>query len=259
MRAHLVQFDIAWEDPTENFSRVRTLLRAAKPARGDLVVLPEMFDTGFSMNTARTADRGETLAFLAGLADELGVLVQGGRTVMGPEGARNEMVTLAPGSAEPIARYAKIHLFSLGGEQQAIAHGQDLDYYDWPAEGGSLRVCPTICYDLRFPELFRRGLLGGAELFALGACWLEARHAHWPALLLARAIENQAFVLGVNRVGTDPNARYLGGSIAIDPRGTILGQLGDQPGVLSVEIDPSVVRASRKSFPAWKDHRLLRP
>jgi predicted amidohydrolase len=118
-------------------------------------------------------------------------------------------------------------------------------------------VCPAICYDLRFPELFRLGLLKGAEVYALGANWPDARQAHWRALLIARAIENQAFVLGVNRTGRDPHLNYAGGSIAVGPQGEVLGELAAEEAVLSVEIAPREVHAWREKFPAWKDGKLL--
>ncbi len=262
MRAHLVQLDIAWEDPASNFEKVRQLLDKAPVEAGDFVLLPEMFDTGFSMNTAVTADKGGTLRFLTELAEDLGVTVQGGRTAAPCHACRasNVMTAIAPGKdrgpTRLLCEFKKIHMFPLGQEKQTIEHGRDVLTYAWEGPGGVLKVCPAVCYDLRFPELFRRGLALGAELFALGACWLEGRHAHWKPLLVARAIENQAYVLGVNRVGRDPNARYLGGSVVIDPRGNVVGELAEAEGVLSAEIDPAEVRTWREKFPAWRDQVL---
>src|SRR5690606_23399722 len=120
----------------------------------------------------------------------------------------------------------------------------------------TLTICPAICYDLRFPELFRIGLGMGAEAFCLGANWPQARQNHWRALAIARAIENQAFVFALNRTGADPHLQYGGGSIAVGPKGEILGELGDEEQVLSVEVDPEVVHAWRREFPAWRDLRL---
>ena len=255
MRAHLVQLDIAWEDPERNYERVADLLDGAPVEPGDLVVLPEMFDTGFSFNIERTADSGRTIAFLVELARDLKATVQGARTVMACHCARatNRATVIGPDGAL-LAEYSKIHPFSYGHEPERFDGGADVVTYRW--EG--LVVCPAVCYDLRFPELFRRGLLRGAQAFAVGANWPEARHAHWRALLVARAIENQAFVLGVNRAGNDPNAAYAGGSIALAPRGEVLGELGPEPGVLSVEVDPGALRSWRETFPAWKDVKLLR-
>jgi len=259
MRAHLVQFDIAWEDPAENFRRVDRLVGGADIDEGDLVVLPEMFDTGFSFDTDRTADRdGATARFLSELADDLGCLVQGGRTVRTCVAdhcrpARNMATVFGPGG-KLVAEYAKVHPFTFGGEDAAFEGGDGIVLYEW----AGVKVCPAVCYDLRFPELFRLGLLAGAEVFCFGANWPAARAGHWRALSIARAIENQGYVLGVNRVGADPNVAYVGGSIAVDPKGEAVGELGDEPGVLSVAVEPGAVRAWREAFPAWRDVRLLK-
>jgi omega-amidase len=265
MRAHLVQFDIAWEDRAANFLKVERLLSQAPVEPGDLVLLPEMFDTGFSLNTGQTADReGQTLRFLSDLAEDLGVIVQGGRTVHDCHCAKahNRMSVLGPGG-DLLADYSKIHPFSYGKEHEHFAGGDTVMTYTWAGEKGgagvALTVCPAICYDLRFPELFRRGMQMGAEVFAIGACWPDARQAHWRALLVARAIENQAFVLAVNRTGSDPTLKYAGGSIAVGPKGEVVGELGPEERVLSVPVDPAAVHEWRARFPAWKDARLLAP
>ena len=258
MRAHLVQLDIAWEDRRANFDRVEGLLSGASCRHGDLVVLPEMFDSGFSFNIPRTADeKGETLAYLKELAQKLGVTVHGARTVRkaGAKHAENR-ATVVGARGDVLADYAKVHPFSYGKEQEHFEGGGEVVVYRWEGEGGALTVCPAVCYDLRFPELFRQGLMKGAEVYAVGANWPEARAHHWRALLIARAIENQAFALGVNRVGRDPNLAYAGGSVAVGPRGDVLGELGAEEGVLSVEIDPREVRAWREKFPAWRDAKV---
>lgn len=256
MRAHLLQTDICWHDRRANFDRVRALLAPLALAAGDLILLPEMFDTGFSMDTRTTADSdGTTLAFLAGVALDFNAFVLGGRTVHSPRGAKasNTLSILSPGGAV-VGEYQKIHPFSIGRENEAFEGGTRVVTFTTPGPP-PLTVCPTICYDLRFPELFRIGLSRGAQLFTVHANWLSTRHAHWRILALARAIENQAYVLAVNRVGKDPNASYLGGTIAINPRGEVIGELGDQEGVLSVEIDPEEVRRWRDIFPAVRDRR----
>lgn len=260
VHAHLVQLDIAWEDAAANFRRVRDLLGAAPVRPGDLVLLPEMFDTGFSLNVEATADAGGTLSFLAGLARELGAYVQGGRTVAAAGGRATNRATAVAPDGSVVCDYRKIHPFSLGREPERFDGGDEVTTYDWAGSSApdrGLKVCPAVCYDLRFPELFRLGLLKGAEAYTVGANWPESRRAHWRALLVARAIENQAFVLGVNRTGRDPNLAYAGGSIAVGPRGSVLGELGPEEGVLSVEIDPREVHAWRGKFPAWRDARLL--
>lgn len=270
MRAHLVQLDIAWEDPDENFDRVDRLLTHTRVTPGDLVLLPEMFSVGFSLNTAVTADRGGTLAYLERLAEDTGAIVQGGRALQPCDCdlATNVMSVLdgSGGPDQPVrlaAEYAKVHPFSFGREPESFKGGEDIVVYPWGGQGeapqSGLAVAPGVCYDLRFPELFRRQMLQGAECFALGACWPETRQAHWRALAVARAIENQAFMLACNRTGDDPYLRYAGGSIVIDPQGEVLGELGSEQAVLSVEIDPERVRQWRTAFGAWKDARLIGP
>ena len=255
MRAHLLQLDLAWEDHEANYRLVEDTLDKADPDQGDLVVLPELFDTGFSFRTEKNADTEDrTLQFLLGLADDLGVTIQGSRTIRpcDCDKAFNAATVVAPGE-RLLCEYRKVHPFTFGREPEFFQGGSDLLTYTW----NDLTVCPAICYDLRFPELFRKGLEMGAQIFALGANWPSPRQHHWRALAIARAIENQAFVLAVNRTGNDPHLSYTGGTIAVAPTGDILGELDEWPATLSVEIDPEVLHTWRDTFPAWKDMRLL--
>jgi len=254
MRVHLVQTDIAWENRPENYRRVTAALDGAGVRPGSFVLLPEMFDTGFSFNLPVTADRDHaTLSFLRDTAKRLSVTLQGARTVIGPDGrGRNQAPIIAP-DGSLLAAFDKIHPFSFGKETEFFTGGDRV--LTFPC--GDTTICPAICYDLRFPELFRRGMTMGAEVFALGANWPAPRKLHRRALGVARAIENQAFMLCVNRCGHDPNAQYEGGTYAVDPKGEVLGELGDQPGVLTLDLDLAALRDWRARFPAWKDARLL--
>jgi len=256
MQAHLIQLDISWEDKHANYEGVRRHLDQCGPKQGDLIVLPELFDVGFTLNTQVANDSsGETLAFLQQLANETKCYIHGSRATRDPDAshALNNATICAPSHDTPICEYAKIHPFSFGRESESYVGGQSLKHYDWNA----LRVCPAVCYDLRFPELFRLGVREGAHVFALGANWPSHRQSHWRTLNIARAIENQCFVLAVNRCGNDPHLPYAGGSIAIDPKGTILGELDDTEAVLSVEIDPSILHEWRTTFPALNDISLI--
>lgn len=257
MRAHLVQMDIVWEDRAANHALVERMLDGADVRPGDLVVLPELFDVGFTLNLDKAPDKaGDTLRFLLRLADDLGVTIHGSRAVRpcDCDKARN-MVTVAAGE-RVLSEYAKIHPFSFGREPESYGGGDRVEMYDWVSGVERLAVCPAVCYDLRFPELFRIGAVRGAEAFVIGANWPRTRQAHWRALLVARAIENQAVVIGVNRVGRDPHLEYAGGSIAVSAKGEVLGEMGDSIGVLTVEIDPAEVRSWRETFPALRDVRL---
>lgn len=253
--------DLAWEDRPENHRHLLRLLTAIPglPGSGDLVVLPEMFDTGFSFNLARTSDAdGLTLGFLCETARKFGITLHGSRTVIGPEGRGRNRATIAGPDGGVLAEYDKIHPFSFGRESEFFTGGSDVPTYPWSQNGQTLTACPAICYDLRFPELFRIGMLRGAEIFVLGANWPAPRKLHRRALSIARAIENQAFMLCVNRAGRDPYLEYAGESIAVSPTGEVIAEAGQGEEVLTVELDPAAVRDWRGKFPAWKDARLIR-
>ena len=252
---HLVQLDIAWEDKAANFARVRALLAATPPSPGSLVVLPEMFASGFSLNLAvtRQSVAREDEAFLAVLAREHRAFITGGVISTGSAAmGRNESVTFSPDGAL-LARYAKIHPFSLGGEAQGHEAGTEIVTFEW----GGFVVAPFVCYDLRFPEIFRAAARRGASLFVVSALWPVKRQQHWLTLLQARAIENQACVIGVNRVGSEPQYSYAGRSVVVDPHGVIIADAGEQERVLTASIDPDLVTAWRRDFPALRDaHRF---
>lgn len=260
MQAHLIQLDIAWEDKATNHRRVRELIDTAPITPGDLIVLPELFDVGFTLNTNIAIDKdNSTLAFLQSLANETRCTVHGSRAIQSPDPTKafNCATITMPNLDAPVCEYAKIHPFSYGRESESYTGGDHIKHYNWTNNNTTLRVCPAICYDLRFPSLFRLGAKDGAQVFVYGANWPSTRQAHWRTLSIARAIENQAFVIAVNRTGNDPHLNYIGGSIAIDPKGEILGELNNEEAVLSVNIDPQVVTQWRETFPALRDMKLI--
>lgn len=259
MQAHLIQMDIVWEDRPANHALVERMLDGVDVRAGDLVVLPELFDVGFTLNLEVAPDReGATLRFLLGLADDLGVTIHGSRAVRpcDCDKAFNTVCAVAPGG-RLLCEYAKVHPFSYGREGEKYKGGERVEMYAWSDGAEALQICPAVCYDLRFPELFRLGAKRGAEVFVVGANWPRPRQHHWRALLIARAVENQAYVLGVNRCGNDPHLAYAGGTIAVSPTGEVVGELGEGPGVLTVEVDPGLVRRWRAEFPALRDVRLI--
>lgn len=247
------QLDVVWEDPARNMDAVRSLLAAEEIPAESLIVLPELFATGYSMDTQRIVEPvpSPTLEFLVSLAREHDSTVVGGMAAAGQGGrARNEAVAVGPGGGV-LARYAKMYPFSAAGETEHYEPGDNVLSF---AAGGFV-VCPFVCYDLRFPEVFRAAVRRGAELFVVIANWPAARIGHWETLLRARAIENQAFVVGINRVGSDPNFNFPGHSLIIDPHGNVLAQAGETAGIVSAELDPLAVSSWRREFPALKDIR----
>lgn len=254
MNIAVVQLDSAWADKAGNFARVESLIDAAQVTPGSLVVLPEMFATGFCMDSAVTAEPegGETEEFLGSIARRHRVAVIGGLVGRGAGGlARNEAVAMSPDGGL-IARYAKQRPFSGAGEDAAYARGAGGVTF---ALGG-FTIAPLICYDLRFPELFRDAVRDGAALFVVIAAWPAARIGHWTALLRARAIENQAAVIGVNRTGREPQVEYCGGSLVVDAQGSVVAESGESECVVKAVLDPEKVRAWRSEFPALRDAGL---
>jgi predicted amidohydrolase len=251
MKVHLVQLDSVWEDPRASYAQVERLLAATPPEAGALVVMPEMFATGFSLDLTKTCAGAalEAEAFLAGLARRYGVAVVGGITRPGAGGmGRNEALVLAP-DGRVLARYLKQRPFSGGGEDLAHERGEVPALFEWDG----VRVAPLVCYDLRFPEVFRAALRAGAEMFVVIAAWPTTRIEHWITLLRARAIENQAIVVGVNRTGEEPQHRYCGRSLVVDCHGQVLADAGEAEGVTACEIASSSAREWREQFPAVRD------
>jgi predicted amidohydrolase len=250
------QLDIVWEDRGANHARVRDMLAVSPPQPGGLVVLPEMFASGFSMDVAKIADNDgqPTQRFLSELAREYQVHIVGGVATRGADGrGKNEAVVIAPDGAENV-RYQKIHPFSYGGETKCYSAGRQIVVFDI----GGFTIAPFICYDLRFPEIFRQAIRQGANLFVVIANWPTTRVNHWTMLLQARAIENQAYVVGVNRCGMDPNMDYPGRSLVVDPKGQILSDGGSTPGVISAILNLQELQDYRRQFPALTDMRFVR-
>lgn len=250
---HLVQLDCAWEDKQANFERVRQLLGESRPAPGALIVLPEMFATGFSFQTSITAepDGGMTESFLGEIARQWRCGVIGGLVHRDEHGACRNQALVMDESGAALARYSKIHPFTLGGEDRCHAAGTDVALASW----GGWTLAPLVCYDLRFPELAREAALLGAEVLVFIASWPAKRWHHWLALLQARAIENLAYVIGVNRCGADPDFSYQGRSVVVDPHGAIIADAGSHEHVISAVMERRVLTSWRAEFPALKDAR----
>ena len=247
-----LQFDIAWENKSANFEKVRQLLVDAAPEKNSLVALPEMFATGFSMNVATIAEAygGETERFLAATAKQFGIYLVGGAAMRGRDGrARNKALVFGP-DGQLISFYAKMRPFSPGGESQHYFAGEHPVAFNC----GDCAVSPFICYDLRFPELFRQSASSHKpELFVVIANWPEKRIAHWTRLLQARAIENQAYIMAANRIGQDPYYHCTGHSLIADFDGEIICEAGEKEGVIRAELDLGTLRKYRKGLPFLQD------
>lgn len=246
------QFDIAWEDRHQNHARVRSLLSGRSFPPGSLIVLPEMFDSGFTMNVDAACDiEGASRRFLGDLARSYQSAVLAGAVSRHPDGrGLNQAFVLGP-DGEELTRYTKMHPFSPAGESDHYHAGDRV--VTFKHEG--FTIAPLICYDLRFPERFREAVRLGAQVMVVIANWPGTRSAHWTALLTARAIENQAYVVAVNRVGRDPKLAYPGLSTIIGPKGRVIAQADDQPTVLQADLDRDELITYRRAFPFLDDMR----
>jgi len=214
----LVQTSLHWEDKSRNLDMFSRLLgRVEGPT--DLIVLPEMFNTGFSMNAAVLAEAadGPAVRWLADQAAALGCVITGSIIFAAAEGHTNRLIWMRPDGT--FAHYDKRHLFRMAGEHEFFAAGSRR----LVAELKGWRFCPLICYDLRFPVWSRNR--GDYDALVFIANWPEPRRRAWKSLLPARAIENQAYVIAANRIGTDGNDReYSGDSGVYDPTGKLLSR-----------------------------------
>jgi len=255
MNVLALQYDIAWENKPANFEKVMELLKAAPPPPGSLVCLPEMFATGFSMNAAAIAEPygGPTEQFLSNLAKQFQVGVIGGAALRGRDGrARNKALVFSP-AGELIAFYAKMRPFTPGGEGDHYAAGERVTTFRF----AEMTVAPFICYDLRFPELFRQAAAEHRpELFVVIANFPEKRSHHWITLLQSRAIENQAYVIGVNRIGSDPFYAYNGRSIIVNPQGETVTDAGAREGCISAILDLENLKKYRAGLPFLDDLKI---
>jgi predicted amidohydrolase len=247
-----VQHDIVWEDRDANFARLAPLISEAASAGARLIVLTEMFSTGFSMAVDRVAEvaDGPSARFLAEQAGAHDVWVCGSLPERPRAGARpfNQLVLAAPDGT--LLRYAKIHPFGYGAEPDHYAAGDAF----LTVAIDDLRCSFFVCYDLRFADEFWT-LASDTDCYVVPANWPRQRAAHWKALLPARAIENQAYVVGVNRVGTGDGLTYVGDSVILDPLGEVVAAAGDTEGVITGEVDPARVRAVREQYPFLRDRR----
>lgn len=251
MRVALVQLDIAWENPVENYLRAERRIQEAAAMGAQLVVLPEIFAHGFSMRSQQVAEDpgGPTESFLVETARGLGIHLIGGVALrLGAALPHNCAVYVSPNGE--VERFQKLHPFTFAREHEHYAAGDTVR--TWVI--GDLRVTPLICYDLRFPEPFRIAA-EDTHLYVVIANWPDRRRAAWQTLLRARAIENQAFVLGVNRVGDGDGLHYAGDSAILSPWGEPLAAAAEQETVLVADLDRALVAGVRSAISSLRDRR----
>ena len=246
MKVTLLQQDIVWANPEANVKHIDELLASAEPA--DLYILPEMFSTGFATSPAGIAetDGGETIKWMIRTAKQRNCAIAGSVAVEHDGKFYNRFYFVHPDGQ--VEHYDKHHLFTYGGEHLRFTAGEERVVVEWRG----VRILLEVCYDLRFPIWARNR--GDYDMILYVASWPTPRVAAWSSLLVARAIENQCYVAGVNRVGTDPACEYCGGSVIIDPYGrTIAACADDTECEATAEIDMEALEAFRQKFPVLSD------
>lgn len=249
MRFHAVQTAPVWLDAAENRRRIESMLLGIAPSVGDFVLLPEMCETGWTSETSVVGTIHDSQRWFGALARRHKVWLQAGFGEQLGGGTLANSVSIFEPSGALRATYRKHFLFP--SERPAYVGGEELVILDV----SGFKVCPLICYDLRFPELWRLAARAGAELFTVSSAWPTVRHEHWRALLVARAIENQAFVVAANRTGADPSLHYTGGSVAIDPLGVRIAEADEGERVISASLDRAQLLEWRAKFGALRDTR----
>ncbi len=253
MKIGLFQYSPDWEEPEENILKIQDLLKQSS-TKFDLFVFPEMTLTGFTMQSKKFAEEidGTGTKYFMDLSSRLKTNIFAGIIEKDGDKIYNSLVHFDfKGLIR--ARYRKIHPFSYAKEDK---------YYDAPKEIITTRIEQTkiglsVCYDLRFPELYRLYAKERAEILVDIANWPVPRIDHWKLLLKARAIENQAFMIGVNRVGNDPFNQYNGCSAVFDPMGNQVTLVENEERIIEVDIDLSVVNVTRNKLPFLRDIKLI--
>jgi predicted amidohydrolase len=248
LNVSLVQADLAWEDIDSNLMLLEEMLESLEDDT-DLVVLPETFSTGFTMQAEKLAEgeQGKALAWMRRLAKEKNCHLTGSIIFRSEVGAiYNRLLWVSPQDLEDY--YDKRHLFRPGGEKENFTHGMERKVFKL----GAFRILPQICYDLRFPVFSRNR--GDYDVMLYVANWPATRQHVWNTLTRARAMENQSYLLGANRVGTDGTGIPSNGeSCVINPIGGEILRMDEKPGIGNAILDLEKLREFRDKFPAWMD------
>jgi predicted amidohydrolase len=249
----LGQMDVALGRTAENLDKVRAMTGEARRRGSQLVVFPELWSTGYDLQRApdfaTSVDQG-LFAEMAALARQESIHILGSSLEQTPHGYRNTAVIFSS-DGRLLGQYSKVHLFRPLEEDIYLVPGVDASVFELPWGRSAL----AICYDLRFPELFRKYALAGAVVVFLVAEWPRPRLTHWQTLLAARAIENQFFVVACNRVGESAGWSFFGHSAVYDPSGAMVAGAADEETLLTTSIDLDMVDQVRRSMTVFEDRR----
>ncbi len=253
MKIALIQLDIEWESQKANYAKVKKLISEAKKKGAELVCLPELFSTGVTMNASKFAEKldGKTCKFLSEQAKTNKIFLLGTFIEENPGKLPLNTAVIFNPEGKMLGKYNKNHVFTFGNEHKSYSNGDGINVF----KIGDFNIASFICYDLRFPEIFRIAVDMGANLFVIPANWPNPRKEHWVTLLKARAIENQSYVIGINRCGNSPELSFFGSSMIISPKGEVISKADDKEQIVFGDINTDEVAEWRTKFTALKDRR----
>lgn len=253
MKLGLVQMDIIWENKEENIRKAEIMIQKAVDSKIEYLLFPEMSLTGFSMNTKEIGENISELKTIKKFSEfsmKYNIFLGVGYVEKGSNKSFNKFAIIN-NKGTIVANYAKIHPFSFGEESIYYEGGKKIEYCIIK----DIVTTPFICYDLRFSEIFQISSLK-SQLITIAANWPIERREHWITLLKARAIENQCYIAGINRIGQANGLNYSGDSMIINPYGVIISDYLEGEGIVSAEIDKDIVEKYREDFSVKKDRRL---
>lgn len=246
----IAQIDIAWEKVNQNIIKIEDYIKKAAKDNVELILFPEMALTGFTMNINNlTLSEEEIIKWAKKLAQNYNINIGLGFAIRVDEKGKN-IYTIVSNKGEILAKYSKIHPFSYGGEKEKFDSGDEISI----CRINEFKLSPFICYDLRFPEIFQIASKE-AQIITVAASWPDAREEHWITLLKARAIENQCYIIGINRIGFGGGLHYNGASIFVDPNGKILNDINDKEGLIIKELKMEKVKEIKSIFDIKFDRR----
>lgn len=250
----LLQFDIAFGSPEKNFEKVKQLVSEAVASEPDIIVLPELWSTGYDLSRLDEIgdkDARKSITFLGNLAEKYHVNIVGGSVAKQQNDEVTNTMLVFNREGQLVHEYSKAHLFRLMNEEKYLVSGNAKSHFTLE----SLPCAGFICYDIRFPEWLRLHAIEGAQVLFVPAEWPEQRTDHWRALLISRAIENQCYVIACNRVGSDPDNAFGGRSLIIDPWGKVISEAGTDETILIGSIDEDEITSIRSRIPIFEDRR----
>lgn len=249
-----LQMDVAFGNPNKNYYKAEAMIEKAAAMCPDIIVLPELWTTGYDLTRLEEiADPQalQTTQFLQRAAKKYHVHFVGGSVATRSDSGVKNTLLIINREGELVCQYSKLHLFKLMDEHLYLEGGSEKGLFSLD----NRRFAGVICYDIRFPEWITAHTSQGAEVLFVVAQWPAPRLSHWRALLTARAIENQCYVIACNRAGSDPNNQFAGHSMVIDPWGEVLSEAGDTEEVLSAQIDLDLVKKIRSQIPIFADRK----